>query len=165
MMSENEKSYDSTAATMHHILRVKHLVNLFEFLLTEQVNTHDVSKLLPPEKVIFDEFTPKLKNTTFGSDEYKENINQMKPAIEHHNEYNRHHPEHFGDVGIKGMDLIDIVEMLLDWKAASERHADGDILKSLEIQQIKLGYDDTLKSILLNTIQRVWALDGEITES
>ena len=49
------------------------------------------------------------------------------------------------------MNLIDMLEMICDWKAASERHADGDILKSIEINQKRFGYSDDLKNILINT--------------
>ena len=76
----------------------------------------------------------------------------MKPALEHHYKENRHHPEHFEN-GIKGMTLIDLVEMISDWKAASERHNNGDIIKSIEINQKRFGYSDDIKQILLNTVQ------------
>jgi len=45
----------------------------------------------------------------------------MKPAIEHHYKNNRHHPEHFNN-GIDEMNLVDLIELLCDWKAASERN-------------------------------------------
>ena len=53
---------------------------------------------------------------------------------------------------IEFSNLIDLVEMICDWKAASERHADGDIYKSIEINQQRFGYSDELKIILKNTI-------------
>ena len=49
------------------------------------------------------------------------------------------------------MNLIDLLEMICDWKASSERHADGDIFKSIEINQKRFGYSDDLKNILMNT--------------
>jgi len=152
------EKYDSTGDTVHHITRVQSLLNCFVFILNQQSRLHDVSKLVPPEKEIFDEFTPKLSGTTYGSKEYKDNFAEMSVATKHHNEVNRHHPEfHGNDLG--KMDLIDIVEMLLDWKAASERHKDGDVFRSIEQQQEKLGYDDTFKNILINTVNRVTSLD------
>lgn len=36
------------------------------------------------------------------------------------------------------MNLIDIVEMFCDWKAASERQLDGNLLKSIEKMLIDL---------------------------
>lgn len=53
---------------------------------------------------------------------------------------------------VRGMSLFDLIEMICDWKAATMRHADGDIRKSLEINQKRFGYSDELKAILLNTL-------------
>ncbi len=113
---------------------------------------HDQSKLTSPEVEIFDEYTPKLKCSTYGSDEYKSFLEGMKPALDHHYASNSHHPEHYPD-GIKGMSLLDLLEMVCDWKAATLRHADGDLLRSVEINQKRFGYSDELKQILLNTIK------------
>ena len=46
--------------------------------------------------------------------------NRTKDGIEHHYAVNSHHPEHY-EAGIAGMSLFDLIEMLVDWKAASER--------------------------------------------
>jgi hypothetical protein len=53
---------------------------------------------------------------------------------------------------IKVESLLDILEMLCDWKAAALRHNDGDIRRSIEINQERFGYSDDLKQILLNTL-------------
>lgn len=50
------------------------------------------------------------------------------------------------------MNLVDLIEMLCDWVAATKRHEDGDILKSLEINQKRFGYSDEFKNILKNTL-------------
>jgi hypothetical protein len=107
-----------------------------------------------PEKELFDEFTPKLAGSTYGSDEYKEMLKGLKPALDHHYLYNSHHPEHY-DNGIDGMNLLDLVEMFYDWKAASERHKNGDILKSIEINKIRFNMSDQLVSILNNTAKEM----------
>ena len=49
------------------------------------------------------------------------------------------------------MTLIDIVEMLADWKAASERQLDGNLLTSIEYNAKRFNISDQLKQILLNT--------------
>lgn len=59
------------------------------------------------------------------------------------------------DRGILGMSLLDLTEMLCDWKAATMRHNDGDIRKSIEINQKRFGYSDELKQILLNTLPAI----------
>jgi hypothetical protein len=61
-----------------------------------------------------------------------------------------HHPEHFKD-GVDDMNLLDIMEMFCDWKAAGERHNDGNILKSIERNADRFGLSPQLVRILENT--------------
>ena len=120
--------------------------------------SHDQAKLEPPEADTFEAYTPKLRGATYGSEEYKTFLKEMAPALKHHYETYRHHPEHF-PVGIHGMTLIDILEMLCDWKASSMRSNDGDIYKSLEINQKRFGYSDELKQIFVNTLDWMHSQD------
>lgn len=143
--------YDSTADTLRHSLRVGALMGQPIAELVERSTQHDLSKTQPPELGIFNEFTPKLKHSTYGSDEYKGFLVGMGEALKHHYAENRHHPEHFGAMGVAGMTLVDLIEMLADWKAATERHDDGDLAKSLEIQRKRFGISDQLLLILYNT--------------
>ena len=55
-------------------------------------------------------------------------------------------------IGLHDMTLIDIIEMLCDWKAATLRHKDGAIRRSIEQNQKRFGYGDELKQIFINTI-------------
>jgi hypothetical protein len=141
---------DSTLATLQHSRRVDELLLQLISGVQERVTQHDLSKMYDPEKAIFDEYTPKLKNTTYGSDEYKQYLAEMQVALDHHYAVNRHHPEYFPN-GVNGMNLVDLVEMLCDWKAATERHDDGDLETSLEIQRNRFNLTDQLVNILRNT--------------
>lgn len=143
-------SYDSTADTLKHIKRVNDLIGSVISELIIRGRIHDQSKLGDVEKNVFDEFTPKLAGSTFGSEEYNQNLKMMGNALSHHYENNRHHPQHFKN-GIEDMNLIDVIEMLIDWKASSERHNDGDIYKSIEINAQRFGLSDQFKKILINT--------------
>jgi hypothetical protein len=144
-------TYDSTADTLLHSRRVGELlVSVIDALAHRAVN-HDLSKTKSPELEMFNEFTPKLKHSTYGSDEYKGFLAEMQEGLKVHYANNRHHPEHYRE-GISGMTLIDLIEMLADWKAATERHDDGDIQRSLEINQERFEIDDQLQAILTNTI-------------
>jgi hypothetical protein len=141
---------DSTLATLKHSRRVDELLLQLIAEISDRVTKHDASKLEPPEKELFDEYSPKLRDTTYGSEEYKTYLAEMGKALKHHYANNRHHPEHFEN-GVDGMTLVDLVEMLADWKAATERHTDGDLARSLEIQQERFGLSPQLVSILRNT--------------
>jgi hypothetical protein len=155
---ERTMSYDSTADTLKHSQRVGELmVQTIRELLDRSV-CHDRSKTEDPELATFNEFTPKLKDSTYGSDEYKGYLTEMKVGLDHHYGANRHHPEHFED-GIGGMTLVDLVEMLADWRAATERHADGSLVNSLKIQKERFGISDQLDAILWNTARHFGWLD------
>ena len=136
--------------TIKHIEKVRKYIKLFMDKLAIRGVEHDRLKLESPEVEIFTEYTPKLAQSTYGSEEYNEFLKEMNIALQHHYANYRHHPEHFTK-GINDMNLVDIVEMLCDWKAASERHNDGNLLKSIEINAQRFGYDDQLKQIFINT--------------
>jgi hypothetical protein len=142
--------YDSTADTEAHIKRVQELLYEVCVNLNERSLNHDLSKFHPPEKEIFDKVTPRLKGLTYGSEEYNAQIKELGVALEHHYANNPHHPEHYSD-GIMGMSLLDIVEMFADWKAATERHADGDLMRSIGINRERFSYGAVLESIFENT--------------
>ena len=145
---------DSKLETTKHILRVRDLLMEFRDKLQQRGIDHDDSKLKEPEKTGFDEMTAKLNSTTYGSDEYKQMLKDLKPILDHHYQNNSHHPEHYEN-GVNEMDLFDIVEMLMDWKASTERHDDGDIHKSLEINKVRFNISDQLYNILKNTIKNL----------
>lgn len=136
--------------TFRHIERVRNLLGVCVVELLRRAELHDQTKLEPPEVELFTEFTPKLSTCSYGSDEYKGYLAEMKPALDHHYAHNRHHPEHHKN-GVDDMNLLDIVEMLCDWKAASERHNDGNIRKSIEINANRFGMSPQLVRILENT--------------
>jgi len=119
-------------------------------MLMNQMIWHDHSKLSPEAFDTFVEYGPKLRNCTYGSEEYKGFLAGMKKALDYHYEQEDHHPEHHED-GIRRMDLISILAMFLDWRSATERHHDGDIRRSIEHNQKRFGYSDDVKQILLNT--------------
>jgi hypothetical protein len=114
------------------------------------VARHDLSKMEPPEKAVFDRLTPLLKSTTYGSEEYRRSLADMGAILVHHYSENRHHPEHYAD-GIAGRTLVDVSEMLADWKAATERHDDGSLARSLTIQEGRFGIEPQLMAVLRNT--------------
>jgi hypothetical protein len=147
--------YNSIFDTMAHINKVRENCEVIIKELRGRELNHDKTKMESPEKEVFDKYTPLLSQTVYGSEEYMRNMREMKPAIEHHHQNNRHHPEHFAN-GIRGMNLVDIVEMFCDWMAATQRNKDGDIMKSIEIGQARFHYSDDLKAILENTYKDIF---------
>lgn len=206
-MNQPALPYDSRRDTVAHILLVQALLNKIADMLISRGLMHDQSKFGEHEKPLLDEYTPKLKNVTYGSMEYMEMLKGLRPALEHHYAVNSHHPEHCtlwdcpfckrrlreedtwvstettdpdGNptrfctlcsgghaiyetsvtnkdrvFSLEGFDLLDLVEMLCDWKAATTRHADGDIMKSLEVNTKRFHLSPQVTAILENTIKRL----------
>ncbi len=148
-------TYNSASDIRSHIETVYRLMLQCTSDLLGRVRIHDASKLKSPEKELFDKYTPLLKDTTYGSDEYKQYLKEMGVALQHHYENNSHHPE-FHYRGIDGMTLIDIIEMFCDWKAASLRHDDGDFLTSLKHNRKRFNIGSQLHSIFLNTANELF---------
>jgi hypothetical protein len=144
----------SKLETVKHIKQVGNYINMFICQLTKRAIEHDASKLESPEVEIFEKFTPLLKDSTYGSEQYTQFLKDMKPALDHHYANNRHHPE-YHEKGIQGMTLIDLLEFIADCKSASERHANGDVFRSIEINQKRFGYSDELKQIFINTVLEI----------
>ena len=145
--------YDSTEDTKKHIEKVGQLLGLFIVELAKRGVTHDASKFKTPGKEVFDVYTPLLKDCDYNSEAYKRHLSEMGAALTHHYKHNRHHPEHRG---IDNMTLIDIIEMFCDWKADSERHADGSIQRSVEINTRRFGLSNQLARILSNTAKEMF---------
>ena len=150
MLTQKQKA--TNFDTLSHICRVRDILNICITELLKRGENHDQTKLDNPELDLFVEYTPKLAACTYGSEEYKQNLDAIKVALVHHYAHNRHHPEHFKD-GINDMTLIDLIEMFCDWKAASERHNDGNIRKSIEVNGNRFEMSPQLIKIFENTIE------------
>lgn len=145
--------YDSTKDTLEHIDKVKAYLYEAAFDLMLRGKMHDTSKLGPLEKPYFDKYTPLLANIAYGSKEYAESTKAMKPALDHHYASNSHHPQFYGEQGIDGMNLFDLIEMFFDWKASGERHPEGNIYKSIEINKgrKRINMSEQVAKIFVNT--------------
>lgn len=112
--------YSSRPETLEHISRVKDFLLRAVADLYGRMENHDRSKLEEPELSAFDIATPKLADLEYGSEEYKQSLRDLGSALQHHFEHNDHHPEHYEN-GVYDMSLMALIEMLCDWRAASER--------------------------------------------
>lgn len=145
----------SHETTVAHIARVQHLLDFFADAIRERGRVHDASKFDPEEAVPLQRIHDLIQENgpaPFGTPEYKERTAMLGPMLSHHYSANSHHPEHYEN-GVSGMDLLDLVEMFFDWKAASERNADSGMGLSFCIEKYKI--DPMLASILRNTADRL----------
>lgn len=149
---------DSRPDTHEHIAQVRGLLLGGACDLIERSHRHDRSKLAEPELSIFNKYTAQLRTLEYGSDEYEAARNAMGEALDHHYAENDHHPEHF-EGGIGEMDLLQLLELLADWIAASRRHEDGDVAKSIEINAERFGYGSEISRLLSNTLPHLLQLE------
>jgi hypothetical protein len=150
MLTQQELA--TNAETQQHIDKVRKYLRVVAVELLKRGENHDRSKLEDEERATFSRYTDRLKGLTYGSPEYSQCRQEMAGALTHHYAKNRHHPEHFKN-GVPDMTLVDLVEMFCDWFASSQRHADGNILKSIEVNKERFGLGDQLASILENTAE------------
>ena len=122
--------YNGRPATLFHSQRVGELVIAVVKELLDRSTCHDRSMTESPEVEVFYEFTAKLKTSTYGSDEHKGFLEAMGNGLRHHDANNPHHPEHFEN-GVNDMTLVDLIAMLADWEAATERQDDGTSPRAL----------------------------------
>lgn len=148
--------------TRQHIVQVRKHIGEIVFNLQRRSLAHDQSKLEEPEVDGFYEMAQELNlaDTTYGSDEYRAILAKYKDStIGHHYEHNDHHPEHFNS-GYHDMNLLQKLEMLADWKAATERMKDGDLKTSIIKNGGRFGYDEREIFCLINTAIELGWIEG-----
>lgn len=155
-IEDSDKTRSRRLLTLHtklaihrHISNVKNLLGYVISRLTIQAAKHDISKLDEPELSIYTEAFG-TNNSPYGTKEYEEERNKLLSGLNIHYHHNAHHPEHHDD-GIQGMDLLQLLEMVCDWKAATKRNDQDNIYKSIIINQKRFGFSDELARILENT--------------
>lgn len=137
--------------TNEHISRVRFFISKIVKALLDRADVHDASKLQEPEFSLFAQNGSRLRDLKYGSPEYENSLKDLTVAIQHHYATNRHHPEHHKN-GIEDMNLVDLVEMFVDWKAASERQNNGNIRLSIEKCCEKFNICPQLRKIFENSV-------------
>ncbi len=129
--------------TLKHKFWVFYYVNKLCLLLYKRAILHDLSKLQEPEASAFANAV-RLDNIEFGTPEYKASTEKLKPCLQHHYSCNSHHFQHYPNK-FRDMTTIDRLEMVADWTASSRRTKNGDIYKSIDIQQSRAGFTNADK--------------------
>jgi len=139
------------AAIYHHkFVVLQYMLPIIQELM-KRAEEHDNSKFTEEEFPALVEAMEDIKKFPFGTPEYDEMRKKWEAPFNAHYKKNRHHPEHHPN-GIEDMDLVDIVEMLCDWKSASMRQeSQGAIKKSIQIGAEKYNLSPQLVKILINT--------------
>ena len=146
-MTESQK--DTTA----HVAKVQLNLSAVIANLAERSTVHDRSKFEEPELSGYEGLTQALKGLTYGTPEHRAALAPFKEIIQHHYASNQHHPEHW-HLGVTDMSLLDIIEMLADWKAANDRN-NGDFGHSIQVSVSRFNISEQLHAILINTAKEL----------
>ncbi|HMQ92509.1 MAG TPA: DUF5662 family protein [Amaricoccus sp.] len=145
---------NSKEKTLLHIRRVAELMGDSAQEIIRRGTAHDASKLTSGELgplAEMDALIARDGNVPFGSEAYEQRRTMLGPMLDHHYAHNSHHPEHYHN-GVSGMCLFDVVEMLMDWKAASERGEQSSI--GMEAAFARFGIHGQLADVIRNTVER-----------
>ena len=107
--------------------------------LQERSIMHDLSKLQEDEFDGFVEADSAQLYKDFASKEYHTKLKENK-GIALHLSRNRHHPDMFPN-GVSDMSFIDILEMVVDWKSASETYG-TDFIEGLKYSFERFNLDE-----------------------
>lgn len=144
-----EEAKEFGAIYHHKFLVIQCLVPIIQDLV-KRLEDHDQSKFSEQEFPFRVQAIGDLRKFAYGSPEWKEMYEKHYREGEIHYKKNRHHPEFFPE-GIEGMTLVDLLEMLVDWKAANSRRPDSSMANSIQYATDKYKLTPQLVKILENT--------------
>lgn len=147
-----------------------HFMNL-EYLTPSQNLQHAYENNLKKPKVKYVIYCKELDITTFGLSKMEKKLRELGydkacassiyRCISNENSthldltFIAHKLDDYEEINsmISKMNLLDIMEMFCDWKASSERHNDGNIRKSIEINADRFNMCPQLVKIFENTAE------------
>ena len=145
---------------LNHKQNVKEKMLFLANEIIKRAETHDDSKLKEPELSWLIEMD-KEPEVEYGSPEYFEKQKRWIKFFEHHYANNSHHPKYYKDIGVYGMTIVDLAEMMCDIVSyCKELH----VFKADEIveeQKKRFDIDDNIAQILINTLNYYYAWVGD----
>lgn len=123
---------------LRHTGMVAAYMRRLAFALLQAAQEHDLSKLTLDEFPGFVEINQTAREHEFGSPGYNASLKACGDVIGLHYARNRHHPEHHAR-GVDDMNLVDFVEMVADWQAASEVYGKTTFEDGLKVLRTRFG--------------------------
>jgi len=112
--------------------------------LQRRAIAHDESKLTTDEILGFCRINRAAREHPYGSVEYNASMDSEKQpggCISLHFSRNSHHPEFHGSADAMG--FLDIIEMVIDWSAASATYGKTSLRDSLSKQRERFQFTDS----------------------
>jgi len=132
----NEETKTVVKLLAHNVRVTSYLAYLADAMKMRAL-IHDASKFSDDEFPGYVRVNRIAREHEYGSLEYMQSIKETG-AIALHFAKNSHHPEHYPN-GIDDMTLLDIIEMVTDWKAASETYGQTSLEDALVIHTERFG--------------------------
>lgn len=150
-MTSYQKVFTSFFILKHKLLVFWYIIKFCRVLIIRGLK-HDNSKFSKEEFEYVYLLSKNDKTIKFGTQEYYDLVDSIGPAKRAHFIRNRHHVEFHNS--IKDMNLIDLIECLADWLAATKRKS-GDIYNSIDINKEKYKIGEKTKNRLISTIKEI----------
>lgn len=109
------------ATFSRHCAYLRRALQIIRHDIEARSELHDLSKLGPEELPGFIRLSAAAREHAYATPGYMAAIKAEKPAVDHHQATNGHHPEAHADLA--SMPWLDIVEMVCDWWAASRTYS------------------------------------------
>lgn len=135
-------------------------------LLRIRADLHDNSKLEEPEIIGWRKMDQEPRYP-YGSPEYFDKKRRYEYLFNQHYQdpRNTHHPEHFKDQGVSGMDLLDLLEFLCDsfsYKSETLTYTEASAVLDKQIERFNISED--LGWALRNTVQNYFCKFGGLDD-
>lgn len=158
----NPQALNTIRYVLKHKENVRKRLTVLAQQLLQRAEEHDNSKLQSPEVDWLIEMD-KEPRYIYGSPEYLEKKNRWQKFFDHHYEENSHHPEHFKDLGVLGMNLTDLCEYIVDISSYYEDLHPQEVFDLLDKQAIRFDLDFQLTEVLKNTLLDYFTTIGPTT--
>jgi hypothetical protein len=143
--------FDFLCDAILHVSEVSENMEAIAGELRRRGIAHDRTKFQALEFDAFVSTREKFKKANYGTPEYQECVELVRPAVDHHHKNNRHHTD-FHPNGVNDMTLMDLAEMIADWKAAARRSPDRKLEDTLDYAFDKYGIGQQLGGVLRNSL-------------
>ncbi len=150
-MEIDQQTLKTVEGIVEHKKKVGRALRQLAGELEKRAEHHDDSKLMFPELLWLVEMDRDNEKIPYGTKEYLERRDKYKEFFNHHYQFNSHHPEHHQN-GVKDMDLVDLVELVVDWCSYSKGLSVNEALDLVDKQAKRFDFGEEMSDVFKNTL-------------
>lgn len=150
---KNKKDAQYYQEVIEHKKKVMDIMYDIANMIMKRGYIHDDSKLQDEFDSWVEYYIPENERD-IESEEYKKSFEALKEVREQHYMKNRHHMEFYnGD--IKKINVVDLIEIIVDWIASASSQDKGNLRVTIEKARERFKFSKDIESIILNTLELV----------